>query len=397
MSPSPESATPSIGSLALAVYVPIVIFAIGEGAVIPFIVLGAQDRGASASLAGGIFALTGAASILFAIPAGALISRFGGRWAASASVGSVVVGLLGVVLGSSVAVYALSIFVLGAGWATWRLVRFDFLVGVVGVDKRGRALAVMGGAQRLGRFVGPLLAAAAAIVVGLNGAFLLHMGVAVVALIVFVSVPLTDVEKRPRRQRLKLRGLVSEHKASFGVAGTGLIFLIILRSARPVAVPLWAIHIGLDPAAVGVIFGVSSAIDTAMFYPAGVVMDRFGRKWAVIPSVVLLAVSFLVMPLAAGFGSLLIVGLLMGLGNGFGSGYGATLGSDLAPTEGRAEFLGMWSIVANVGTIGGPLILGGIVAIASLGVASVAIGVIGIVGAAHITLLVPETLVRPDG
>ncbi len=380
----------------MAVYVPIVIFAIGEGAVIPFIVLGAQDRGASASVAGAIFALTGVASILFAIPAGSLISRFGGRRAAAASVGFVLVSLLGVVLGSSVAVYALSIFVLGFGWATWRLVRFDFLVGVVGVDKRGRALSVMGGAQRMGHFVGPLLAAAAATVMGLNGAFLLHMGVAVIALTVFVSVPLTNVEKRPRRQRLKLRGLASEHKTSFRVAGTGLIALIILRSARPVALPLWAIHIGLDPAAVGVIFGVSAAIDTAMFYPAGVVMDRFGRKWAAIPSIVLLAASFLVMPLAGGFGSLLSVGLLMGLGNGLGSGYGATLGSDLAPTEGRAEFLGMWSIVANLGTIGGPLILGGIVAIASLGVASVTIGVIGVVGAAHIAFRVPETLVRPD-
>ena len=131
-----------------------------------------------------LFRSTGAASILFAIPAGSLISRFGGRRAAAASVGFVLVGLLGVVLSSSIAVYALSIFVLGVGWATWRLVRFDFLVGIVGVDKRGRALSVMGGAQRMGHFVGPLLAAAAATVMGLNGAFLLHMGVAVVALTV---------------------------------------------------------------------------------------------------------------------------------------------------------------------------------------------------------------------
>ena len=125
-------------------------------------------------------------------------------------------------------------------------------------------------------------------------------------------------------------------------------------------------------------------------------MDRRGRKWAAIPSTVLLAASFLVMPLAGNFASLLIVGLLMGLGNGLGSGYGATLGSDLAPADGRAEFLGMWSMVANLGTIGGPLILGGIVAIASVGVASVTIGIIGVVGASHIAFLVPETLARPN-
>ena len=247
MSRSTGSDEPSIRSLALAVYVPIVIFAIGEGAVIPFIVLGAQDLGASASVAGAIFALTGAASFAFAIPAGSLISRFGGRRAAMVAVGFVLVGLVGVVLGSSVAGYALSIFVLGIGWAIWRLVRFDFLVGAVGVEKRGRALAVMGGSQRIGRFVGPLLAAASTTVAGINGAFFLHIGVAVLALAVFVSVPLTDVERRPRRERLKLRALVSEHRSSFGRAGVGLVALIVLRSARPVALPLWAVHIGTGP------------------------------------------------------------------------------------------------------------------------------------------------------
>lgn len=380
----------------MAVYLPIVVFAVGEGAVIPFIVLGAQDLGASASIAGAIFALTGVASIAFAIPAGSLISRFGGRKAAVVSVGSVLIGLFGVVLGNSVAIYALSIFVLGVGWAIWRLVRFDFLVGAIGAEKRGRALAVMGGSQRMGRFVGPLLAAAATAAVGLNGAFLLHMGVAVIALVVFVSVPLTDVERPPRNERLKLWDLVQEHKDSSRMAGIGLVILIVLRSARPVALPLWAIHIGLEPAAVGVIFGVSSAVDAALFYPAGVLMDRLGRKWAAIPSTAILAASFLLMPLADGFSALLAVGLVMGFGNGLGSGYGATLGSDLAPAEGRAEFLGMWSMIANLGTIGGPLIVGGIVAVASIGFASFAIGAIGVIGAVHIAVLVPETLAIGD-
>ena len=43
-------------------------------------------------------------------------------------------------------------------------------------------------------------------------------------------------------------------------------------------VPLWADHIGLDAALVAVIFGISSAMDMVLFYPAGSASDRFGRK-----------------------------------------------------------------------------------------------------------------------
>jgi len=394
---SVSSPEPTIRSLTLAVYLPIVIFAIGEGAVIPFIVLAAQDLGASASVAGAIFALQGVAALLFAVPAGSLVARFGSRRAALVAVGTTLAGLLGVVTGTSVAVYALSVFVIGAGWSIWRLVRFDFLVGVIGPAKRGRALSVMGGSQRIGKFVGPLLAAAATVSFGLDGAFYLHMIFALIALAVFVSVPITNVAREPLRERPKIRVLATDNRHSFGTAGVGLVILTILRAARPVVVPLWAVHIGLDPAAVGVIFGVSSAIDSALFYPAGVVMDRFGRKWAGIPSIVLLALAFFLLPLAGGFTTLLSVGLLMGLGNGMGSGFGATLGSDLAPQDGRAEFLGMWQMVANLGNISGPLLIGGIVAAASIGVASVSTGFIGVIGAAHFALLVPETRPKSDG
>ena len=77
---------PTLRSLVLAVYLPIVIFAIGEGAIIPFIVLGAQELGASASVAGVIFALQGVALLSFAVPSGALVARFGSRRSAAVAV-----------------------------------------------------------------------------------------------------------------------------------------------------------------------------------------------------------------------------------------------------------------------------------------------------------------------
>ncbi len=46
------------------------------------------------------------------------------------------------------------------------------------------------------------------------------------------------------------------------------------------------------------IFGVSGALDMLLFYPAGKVMDRFGRLWVAVPSMLTMAVGLAVLPLA---------------------------------------------------------------------------------------------------
>ncbi|MEX1103250.1 MAG: MFS transporter, partial [Dehalococcoidia bacterium] len=60
----------------------------------------------------------------------------------------------------------------------------------------------------------------------------------------------------------------------------------------------------------------------------------------------------------------------------------------------RGEFLGVWRLITDVGTAGGPLVVGVLTAAASLGAASVATGGIGLVGAAIMLFFVPEPLHR---
>lgn len=385
---------PTIRSLLVGIYLPIVVFAIGEGAVMPFIVLGAQARGASDGTAGAVFALIGISALVFAVPAGALIARLGERGAAVAAVAAVAVGLLGALVASGVVVYAAGIFVMGIAWSVWRLVRFSYLAGAVGTERRGRALSMMGGAQRIGVFIGPFIAAVIVAGAGIGGAFVFAVLASGAALLILVSVRLVGEQDRLDDDRPTMRGLWHEHAPSFRRAGPGAVVLMALRAARSVVIPLWGTQLGLDPAAVAVIFGVSSGVDAVLFYPAGSIMDRFGRKWAGVPSLVLLSASFILIPLTGSFGALLAVGVALGVANGLSAGYIATLGSDLAPETGRAEFLGIWQMIANVGFTAGPLALGGLAAVASLAVAAPVLGAAGLVGAAYIGLAVPETLVR---
>ena len=87
----------------------------------------------------------------------------------------------------------------------------------------------------------------------------------------------------------------------------------------------------------------------------------------------------------------------MGLGNGLGSGINMTLGADFSPAVGRANFLGAWRLIGDVGTAGGPLVLAGATAVVALSGAALVLGGIGIVGAGLIFWRVPETLRRAEG
>jgi MFS family permease len=109
-----------------------------------------------------------------------------------------------------------------------------------------------------------------------------------------------------------------------------------------------------------------------------------------------MATGMVLIPLTDGFGSLVAVGLLLGFGNGLGSGIVMTLGSDFAPAVGRAEFLGVWRLVSDVGTAGGPLVVAAVEGAASLAAASTVVGAFGFVGAVLVALRMPEPLRRAD-
>jgi MFS family permease len=151
-----------------------------------------------------------------------------------------------------------------------------------------------------------------------------------------------------------------------------------VRASRVAVIPLWADHIGLDAATASVIVGLSGGIDMLLFYPAGWVMDRLGRRWAVLPCLGLLGVAHLLIPLAGSAAMLAAVAMLMGLGNGIGSGIVMTMGSDASPPENRAVFLGAWRLLGDAGSSAGPFVLAGVAAMAGLGIAAVTLGAVAV-------------------
>ncbi|MCA9885419.1 MAG: MFS transporter, partial [Anaerolineae bacterium] len=125
------------------------------------------------------------------------------------------------------------------------------------------------------------------------------------------------------------------------------------------------------------------------------IMDRFGRKYAILPCFGIQALAMLLVPLVSSFAGLVAIGALIGFGNGLGSGTMMTLGSDLAPPETRGEFLSVWRLIGDAGFTGAPILVGAVADALTLSAAAIAMAFAGIGAVAVFGLFVPETLKKP--
>ncbi|HWT83400.1 MAG TPA: MFS transporter, partial [Candidatus Methylomirabilis sp.] len=376
-------------------YLPTLLFSIGEGAVIPIIPLFARNRGASVAAAALVVAMRGLGTLLFDLPSGVVVSRFGDKGAMVTGTALVAIVAIGASLSRSALVLAVLILVMGGGWAFWQVARLAYVSEVTPLRHRGRALSLLGGISRAGTLIGPILGGFLGKHYGLESAFYAQaaMGVAASALM-FNVVRKSSVEEASRGVSAggRLVATVVAHRRIFLSAGLAVIALQMMRQCRDVFLPLWGNAIGLDVAQIGLVYSVSSLIDAGMFYPAGYVMDRWGRKWASVPSLLTLSLGFLILPLTSGLSDFTLVAMLIGVGNGLGPGIVMTLGADFSPDGRRGEFLGVWRFMGDVGSAGGPLIASFIAGVASLGLAAVVTSALGFIGAALMWLRVPESL-----
>jgi MFS family permease len=127
-----------------------------------------------------------------------------------------------------------------------------------------------------------------------------------------------------------------------------------------------------------------------LFYPGGAIMDRYGRVFVAVPSMVVLGLGFLLLPLTHATPTIAVVAGLMGLGNGISAGVVMTLGADVAPAESRTQFLGGWRLCADLGNAAGPLIVSAVTVVAPLAAAAVTMGVLTWTGVAWLARWIPR-------
>ena len=311
---------------------------------IPVIALSSIDRGASTAIAALINALLGIGSIVTNIPSGVLATRIGERKsmlvAAAVAVAGLVLCLVDLGRGAlSLVVFGLGVLLLGAASSVYTLARQSYLTESVPAHMRARALSTLGGVLRIGMFVGPFLGAGAEVLWGLPGAYYVSLGAMAAAAVIVLRVP--DLERTDQQRaaaaQVTTRGILKEYWRTFLTLGMGVVLLQAIRQTRQVVIPLWAAHIGLSPTANSLIYGTAGLVDVSTFYPAGKVMDLYGRRWVAVPCTLVLGLSFLLMTGTHSALTLTLVAMLMGFGNGIGSGIVMTLSADVSPEIGLAD------------------------------------------------------------
>ena len=396
---SPDDAQPfSLRSIAVAAFGPTLLFGIGQGAILPVVALTARDLGASVAVAALIVTLIGLGSWFFNLPASLVTLKFGERWAIVGAAVAAGLALAAAALTSLVPnglwLLAVAMAVVGMAGAVFGLARQKYLTEAVPVAFRARALSTLGGVNRIGVFIGPFLGAAVMQFSGIGGAY--WVGVVAMAAAALLSLTIPDLEQAETHDGGRsgpeptLRSVAVSHAGVFLSVGVGILLLSALRSSRQVVIPLWADHLGMDATSASLIYGLSGAIDMLVFYPAGKLMDRKGRQFVAVPSTLIMGTALLLIPLTGSFVGLLLASLLIGFGNGISSGLVMTLGADFSPDRGRGQFLGLWRFMADAGSTGGPVLLSGVTALASLGAGISATGVLGFAAAAVFAVVIPR-------
>ena len=379
----------------MPVFLPSLLFSIGENSMIPLIPASALSMGADLGTAGLIAGLVMTGTLIADLPAGKLVDRIGER---NSMIYSAAAGAIGILL----SVFALNLYMLGAGIlilgaasAVFALARHSFLTEHIPLSHRARSVSILGGMFRGGSFFGPLLGAWAVHVGGPGAVYWVAVIVCSSAALLLLTTKKDAILSTPVVVAGRTLEVAKREWKKLATVGVGVSVIGILRTSRQIGLPLWAISIGIPPAEAAFYIGIANALDFALFYASGAIMDRFGRRWAAVPTAVGLALAHLVVAYAFNSPTFFAVAILMALVNGVGSGVILVLGSDLAPADARNEFLASYRLLTDAAVAGAGPLLVGVAALVTLGPAMAIFGWFGFGGAFLLWKYIPRYSPKP--
>ena len=380
----------SIKSLLYPVFLPSFLFSIGEASLIPVIPASAEALGADIPTAG-IIAGLGMLGTLFAdVPAVKFVNYLGERKAMITAAGLAASGILLAVFAANIWMLSIGIFLTGACHAVFGLARHGFIAEAVPLEKRGRALAILGGTFRGGGFVGPLLGAGVVAIWGVSSVYWLPVVFSLLAGAVLLSTKAENFSDTPPNKGYSIFFIAKREGHKLRTLGLAATTLAIARTARTIGLPLWALYIHLPVATAALYIGIAGALDFALFYSSGQLVDKFGRRWAAVPTLAGMAFSLFALTFAQDSTGFLIVALALSLSNALGSGLVMVIGADLAPKDARNEFLAFYRLMIDGGVAATAPAMSLLAVAFGLPIAIAGIGLITLTGAFGMWKYIPR-------
>jgi MFS family permease len=381
--------------------VPTALLAFGQGLLLPTLPVYALEFGVTFAVASLVIAAAGIGTLIADVPAGILLGRLGLKPTMILGAGMTAAATFALGIAHFVPELIVYRLIAGIGTAMWGLSRHAFITESIDPRQRGRAISVFGGINRIGMFGGPAAGGLIGTTLGLEASFFLASALGVAALVIsMIYIRDTRVQiHADRHVRWGLvRDMIRRNGRDLAAAGIAQTFGQMIRSGRQTIIPFYgAAVLGLSTAEIGLVQSAASTLDMVMFVPAGILMDRYGRKTAAVPSFAVMACGMLLIPFTGGFFSMMAVAMLIGFGNGLGSGTMMTLGADLAPPGATGEFLGLWRLIGDSGQAGGPLAVGALTDALGFEASAFILAGVGFASSLTLALMVKETRVRESG
>ena len=415
------------------VLVPFALFAVGLGAIMPILVLGALSLGSTQAFAAAIVGIMGAVSLMATVPAGILIDRLGDfRAMFVATIAAIIV--LGSIVAAfiwdspySLLIYTLALMVFGPVSDVWSLARQAVVAEVMPPADLAKAMTALGGTQRVGNLVGPMIGAGLMLVFPIWSVFVFS-GLTAVAAIAIMALPIAQIpgfDDHPHRAEAAPTSLADDHVPSptdglssaeptgrahgdaahprgrkkkdrrppldvrwksVVLTGVTIIALAAARAAQPVVVQLWGVEIGLHKSSISLIIAFGAGLELIVMFLGAYIKDHLGRVPTLVACLSIFGTGFVIMVAKPDLAGMVIAAAVMAFGNGLGAGVNMTIGADLSPAVGRPRFLGIWAIFNNGGKLGGPTLLSLIITVTTLRFGVLFPGLLAFLGAVWILI-----------
>jgi MFS family permease len=339
---------------------------LGFGAIVPVIALYARSFDVPQSAIGVAIAIYGLARFLVAMPVGKLTDVLGRR--AALALGGLVTagGNLLCAYAPDFATFVAARFVAGAGSGLVLIAGQIVLADITTPARRGRVMAIYQGVFLCAVGIGPYPGGVLAERFGLAAPFVVYAAAgALASAVAWLRIPdtragdagtPTAVAPLPFSGQVRLLTahagflLVSLVAFTSAAVRTGALFNVVPVLARD--------RLALGADRIGFGLAVASVVGLLLAYPAGVLVDRYGRKTVIVPTTAAAGVSMLVFMAAPSYAWFLTGCVVWSVAVGMSGAAPAAYAADVAPPGMNAAAMSTYRMLSDLGYVVGPIALG---------------------------------------
>lgn len=339
----------------------VTVMALGLGIIAPALPLFGRTFGLGATLVGSLVSVYALGRLVLDVPAGYLVDRVGRRPVLLIS--AAVVAAAAALAGTSGSFVQLVVwrFLQGVGAGLFTTAAMVAMADLGGPIHRGRALSVFSGAFLIGSSLGPSVGGIVTAHWGPRAPFMVYAALASLGFLwVLFQVPETQAPRSLRASRQTAEAARPFPYLDFALIGIVTFAVFFTRAGgRATILPLFAYNqLGASATQVGILLSALAVMNMIVLYPTAALSDRFGRKIAIVPSVLLMALAFVQMSRASSYSGLLTGTVLLGIGSGVGGPAPAAYVADLGPPARMGTAMGLYRAIGDLGFFVGPLAMG---------------------------------------